>query len=73
MQHRSSKGFRGSMSARPEDVLDPEIADLMKKLAEMPPIREELVSRIRKQIEQGEYVTPEKIDIATERLMEDLQ
>ncbi len=46
--------------------------DLMQKLAELPPIREELVSRIRGEIKGGRYETPEKLDIAIERLSEDL-
>ncbi len=44
----------------------------VRMLAELPPIREELVSRIRMEITENRYETPEKLDIAIERLSEDL-
>ncbi len=46
---------------------------LMKTLVGLPPIREELVSRVRAEINEGCYETPEKLDIAIERLIEDLR
>ena len=39
-----------------------------RTLNELPDIREELVSRIRREIEQGIYVTPAKIEVAIDRL-----
>ncbi|GAG15162.1 unnamed protein product [marine sediment metagenome] len=45
---------------------------IVRMLAELPPIREELVSRIRVEINENRYETPEKLDIAIERLCEDL-
>ena len=49
------------------------IEALVQGLAELPPIRQDLVSRIRGEIEEGRYETPEKLDIAIERLSEDLR
>jgi len=37
------------------------------------PIRRELVERVRKEIEAGVYDTPEKFDIALERLLRRLE
>lgn len=36
-------------------------------------VRRELVNRIKAQIAEGSYETPEKIDIAIQRLLEDLK
>jgi hypothetical protein len=46
---------------------------LMQTLIGLPPIREELVSRVRSEINEGRYETPEKLDIVIERLIEDLR
>lgn len=35
-------------------------------------IRQSLVDRVRREIEQGKYVTPERIALAVEALMDDL-
>ncbi len=48
------------------------IEDIVRMLTKLPPIREELVSRIRVEINENRYETPEKLDIAIERLCEDL-
>lgn len=37
------------------------------------PIRRELVERVRKEIEAGTYDTPEKFDLALERLLRRLE
>ena len=55
--------------------MDPEsctVEALVQSLTELPPIREKLVSRIRAEINENRYETPEKLDIAIERLCEDL-
>lgn len=55
--------------------MDPEsdtIETLVHMLTELPPIREELVSQIRVEINENRYETPEKLDIAIERLSKDL-
>ncbi len=45
----------------------------MRTLVGLPPIRKELVSRVSAEINEGRYETPEKLDIAIERLIEDLR
>ncbi len=47
-------------------------AKLLSKLAKLPEIRTSLVDRVRQQIADGTYETPEKIDIAIDNLAEDL-
>ena len=47
-------------------------AQLLSKLAELPDIRQELVDRVRTEIELGAYETPEKLDAAIEALADDL-
>lgn len=64
---RDSGSFQSDHKAE-----DPTVEALMQRLAELPPIRKELVSRIKREIAQGRYETPEKLDIAIERLREDL-
>lgn len=45
---------------------------IIQKLMDLPPIREKLVADISAEIRHGVYETPEKVDIAIERLLEDL-
>lgn len=47
-------------------------AALAAKVGELPDVRADLVARVKQEIKAGEYETPEKIDIAVQRLMEDL-
>ena len=49
------------------------IARLMSEVSQLPEIRAEKVAQVRAQIEAGTYITPEKLDIAVARLLEDLQ
>ncbi len=51
------------------------IADLTKwieKAKVLPDVRQELVARVKAEIEAGTYETPEKLEIAARRLLEDL-
>ncbi len=54
------------------DLKSDTIQVLVQRLTKLPPIREKLVSRIRTEINENRYETPEKLDIAIERLCEDL-
>ncbi len=45
---------------------------IVQRLSELPPVRKDLVERIKEEIRQGVYETPEKVDIAIERLAKDL-
>ncbi|MCD6304126.1 MAG: flagellar biosynthesis anti-sigma factor FlgM [Planctomycetes bacterium] len=47
-------------------------AALAAKIQQIPDIRADLVARVKQEIEAGTYETPERIDIAVDRLMEDM-
>ena len=49
------------------------IARLMSEVSALPDIRAERVAQVRAEIQAGTYITPEKLDIAVERLLEDIQ
>jgi anti-sigma28 factor (negative regulator of flagellin synthesis) len=51
------------------------ISELARRLAELPrsaPVRQDLVDRVRAEIEAGNYDTADKLEIATERLLGEL-
>ena len=50
-----------------------EASRLLARLQGMPEIRQELVDRVRAEIESGSYETPEKIDQAIEAMMDELE
>ena len=50
-----------------------QIARLMSEISLLPEVRAEKIAQVRAQIESGTYITPEKLDIAVERLLGDLQ
>lgn len=47
-------------------------AALAAKVHEIPDVRADLVARVKQEIKAGTYETPEKIDIAVEKLLDDL-
>ena len=47
-------------------------AKILAKLADLPEVREDLVARVRAEIAEGKYETPEKLDAAIEGLAQDL-
>lgn len=47
-------------------------AALAAKVQQIPDVRADLVARVKQEIKAGTYETPEKIDIAAERLLDDL-
>jgi negative regulator of flagellin synthesis FlgM len=47
-------------------------AALAAKIQQIPDIRADLVARVKEEIEAGTYETPERIEIAVDRLLEDL-
>ncbi|MEO1237219.1 MAG: flagellar biosynthesis anti-sigma factor FlgM [Planctomycetota bacterium] len=60
-------------ASRGQDQLElSDAARVLARLADRPEVREDLVNRVRAQIEAGTYVTPEKIDAAVEGLDQDL-
>ena len=48
------------------------VAALASKINELPDIRADLVQRVKQEIATGRYETPEKLEIAVNRLMDDL-
>lgn len=47
-----------------------ELASFLSRLAELPEDRAKKIVEIRSAIAQNNYVTPDKLDVATERLLE---
>jgi len=59
---------------RPSDRVDiSDRARYLSKLSSLPDVRQELVDRVRKEIAEGTYETPEKLDQALASLIEDLE
>jgi negative regulator of flagellin synthesis FlgM len=46
-------------------------ARLASKLADVPPVRSELIARVKAEIQAGTYETSEKLDMAIDRLMDE--
>ena len=60
-------------AARPDDKVELSLkAQLLSKLAELPEVREDLVERVRAEIDAGTYDTPDKIDALVDELALDL-
>lgn len=47
-------------------------ARLAAKVHDVPPVREDLVARVKAEIAAGVYETPQRFEIAIDRLMEDI-
>jgi negative regulator of flagellin synthesis FlgM len=61
-----------SVSAPMDTVEISEMATFLSRAAELPDIRVEKVAEVRRAIEAGTYLTPEKLDVAIERMLEEL-
>lgn len=60
-------------ASQPADVVEiSSAAQLAAKVQELPDIRPDVVARVKAEIEAGTYETPERIEVAIDRLMEDL-
>jgi len=58
---------------RGQDVVEiSTAAKLAAKVQNLPAVRTELVNRVKAEIAAGVYETPERLEIAIDRLMEDL-
>ena len=66
----------GKPPAEPAQISDTveisAIARLAAKIQEIPDVRAELVARVKAEIAAGTYETPERIEAAVDRLMEEL-
>ena len=49
-----------------------DVAKLAAKISEIPEVRTQLIERVKTELATGTYETSEKLEIAVERLMEDL-
>jgi len=45
---------------------------VLKRIASLPEVRQEKVLRVRRQITQGRYDVTERLDLALEKVLEDL-
>lgn len=73
---RVARDNRSAPDAEPTERVDkaefsPE-AELLGRLATIPDVRVEKVADVRAQIEAGTYETPQKLDIAVQRAMNDI-
>lgn len=73
---RSSKVESDSTATSPirrgdDQVEVSQLATMLSKLRSLPPIRQELVDRVRDEISRGVYETPDKIDAAVNELVRD--
>lgn len=65
--HETSAVVRGEDRVELSDK-----ARYMQRLREVPPVRQELVDRVRAEIAQGTYETPEKFAQALDALLDDV-
>jgi negative regulator of flagellin synthesis FlgM len=49
-----------------------EASQLISQAHDVPEIREDLVARVRSQIASGTYETPERFDVAVDRLLDEV-
>jgi negative regulator of flagellin synthesis FlgM len=73
--HRSYSGQPTSSPQRAADADQLDIsreADMVSRARDLPEIRADKVARIKAQIASGAYETPEKLDIALSRLLDEI-
>jgi len=66
------QGSSARVSAPRDHVEISSLGQMLDSVHRMPEIRHERVEEIRRQIADGIYETPEKIEIALDRLMDEL-
>jgi hypothetical protein len=49
-----------------------DLSEWIRRVRRMPIVREDLIRKVRAEIAAGKYETPQKLDIAVRRLLEDL-
>ena len=74
-----------STTARSERVAGPTVtrqqdavefssrARMLSKMTDLPEVRQQLIDRVKAEIEAGEYETPQRIDQAVNNLVDDLE
>lgn len=64
---------RARGGARPSDQVElSSVAQYLSQLKSEPAERTDLIERVKAQIEAGEYLTNDKLDAATDHLLEDI-
>jgi len=63
----------GGTAVLDDSVEISDLANFLSRLAELPETRARKIVEVRNQIQQGTYVTPEKLSAATDRLLSQLQ
>ena len=71
-QSPGRSGEAGGTVMAKDRVKISELANFLSRLAELPDARAKKVIEVRNSIANGTYETPEKLDIATERLLNEL-
>ncbi len=56
-----------------DDVQLSDAAKILARLEEVPEVRQDRVAEVRAAIERGDYVTDDKIRLAVERLLEEME
>ena len=70
---RASKPSAPNQAGQIQDELDiSDVGRLVEKAKDVPQIRQNLVDRIRGQIADGTYETPDKMDLALDRLLDEI-
>ena len=55
-----------------ENIHTTPLGQVLKKIASLPEIRKEKVLNVRRQLTQGKYDLSERLDVALEKVLEDL-
>lgn len=50
-----------------------QLATLLSKMSALPPVRQELIDRVKSEIQAGTYESPEKLDAAIDEMMSELR
>lgn len=75
IENTQAIGNTGAVSgfSQPADVVEiSAAARLVSQINNIPDVRSDLVARVKQEIASGKYETDQKLDIAVDRLMEDL-
>lgn len=70
---RGVQSAAGSHGAQPQDeVTLSDSAQLLSRLAELPDVRGDRIAQLRAEIAGGNYETSHKLDVALDRLLDEL-
>lgn len=70
---RNNEEVRGRGGARPNDRVEfSSVAQYLSQLQSEPTQSDDLVNRVRAQIESGTYLTDDKLSVAVDELLDDI-